>query len=78
MNTTSNHDERMAKMKFASVYPMYLAKVERKEELNPDVHLITGMICGYRVENIEKPLTPKSKISDKLKESAADSFNFKF
>lgn len=30
MSRTSNHDERIAKMTFASVYPLYLAKVEKK------------------------------------------------
>jgi len=109
MNTASNHDERIAKMKFASVYPMYLAKVERKgrskeelrqiiewltdfdqktideliaknvtfedffnlAKLNPDVHLITGMICGYRVEDIENPLTQKVRYLDKLVDELA-------
>ena len=91
----SDQDERIAKMTFASVYPLYLAKVEKKgrtkEELqqvinwltgfnekamqkhiqdkvtfeqfyqrarvNPNAHLITGVICGYRIEDIENPLT---------------------
>ena len=94
MNNTAAQDERIAKMTFASVYPMYVAKVEKKgrtkEELhqviewltgfdekklqeliekkvtfeiffqnatlNPNAHLITGVICGYRVEEIENPL----------------------
>jgi hypothetical protein len=88
MKTKPEHDERIAKMVFASVYPSYLAKVERKSrtkeelhqvikwltgfddkklqelidnqvtfetffkraKLNPNAHLITGVICGYRVE----------------------------
>ena len=94
MNNTSNHDERIAKMTFASVYPHYIAKVEKKGRtkkelhqviewltgydekklhelietkvtfeiffknatINPSAHLITGLICGYRVEEIENPL----------------------
>ncbi len=32
MKTTPEHDERMAKMTFASVYPHYLTKVEKKAE----------------------------------------------
>ena len=32
MNNTHTQDERIAKMTFASVYPMYLAKVEKKGE----------------------------------------------
>src|SRR5579875_601056 len=104
MNNTNNHDQRIAKMTFASVYPMYLAKVEKKgrtkEELhqviewltgfddkklpqlinenvnfetffqqaslNPNAHLITGVICGYRVEEIENPLTQQVRYLDKL------------
>jgi hypothetical protein len=109
MNNTSNHDERMAKMTFASVYPHYLAKVEKKgrtkEELhqviewltgynekrlqeqieekvtfekffqdatlNPNAPLITGVICGYRVEEIENPLTQQVRYLDKLVDELA-------
>ena len=104
MNNTNNHDERIAKMTYASVYPLYLTKVEKigrtKEELhqviewltgydekqqqqlieekatfetffqnaslNPNSRLITGVICGYRVEEIENPLTQKVRYLDKL------------
>src|ERR1700743_2079747 len=95
MDNTNTHNQRIAKMTFASVYPLYLTKVERKgrtkEELdqviewltgfgekklqelseekatfetffqratlNQNAQLITGIICGYRVEEIENPLT---------------------
>jgi hypothetical protein len=109
MTTTPTHDERMARMTFASVYPLYLAKVEKKgrskEELdqviqwltgfdtatlqqhidertifeqffqnatlNPNASLITGTICGYRVEEIENPLTRKVRYLDKLVDELA-------
>jgi hypothetical protein len=109
MNTTNTHNERIAKMTFASVYPMYLEKVEKKgrtkEELlqviewltgfdnkklhnliekkvtfesffqnatlNPKAHLITGVICGYRIEEIENPLTQKVRYLDKLVDELA-------
>jgi hypothetical protein len=109
MNNTSTHDERIAKMTFASVYPLYLAKVEKKgrtkEELhqviewltgfnnkrlqelikervtfelffqraiiNPNAHLITGLICGYRVEEIENTLTQQVRYLDKLVDELA-------
>ncbi len=109
MNTTDKHNERMEKLTFASVYPMYIKKVETKgrtkEELhqviewltgfdkkklqklitekvtfgtffqraslNPNVHLITGLICGYRVEEIENPLTQKVRFLDKLVDELA-------
>lgn len=109
MNTTATHDQRIAKMIFASVYPLYIAKVEgkgrTKEELdqviewltgfdnkklqqlindkvtfetffqqaslNPNAKLITGVICGYRVEEIENPLTQKARYLDKLVDELA-------
>jgi len=109
MNLTSNHDERIAKMTFASVYPHYLTKVEkkgrtreelhqviqwltgydekelqqlieekvafedffRKAKLNPNAHLITGMICGYRIEDIENPVTKQVRYLDKLVDELA-------
>lgn len=109
MNNANNQDERMAKMTFASVYPMYLAKVEKKgrkkEELhqviewltgfnektlqqqieenvtfeiffqnatlNSNAQLITGSICGYRVEEIENKLTQKVRYLDKLVDELA-------
>ena len=89
MNDTSHHDERIAKMTFASVYPHYVSKVEKKgrtkEELhqvitekvtfeaffenanlNPNAKLITGVICGYRVEEIQNSLTQQVRYLDKL------------
>jgi len=104
MNKASNHDERIEKMTFASVYPHYVAKIEKKgrtkaelhqviewltgfdenslqklidEEvtfktffeqatLNTNTYLITGVICGYRVEEIENKLTQQVRYLDKL------------
>lgn len=109
MTTTPEHDARMAAMTFASVYPHYLAKVEKKgrtqaelhevitwltghdeamlhtlieekatfEEffgkarLHPQAHLIKGMICGYRIEDISTPLTQKVRYLDKLVDELA-------
>ena len=109
MNNTNTHNQRIAKMTFASVYPMYLEKVEKKgrtqEELdqviawltafdnkklkelikekatfetffqqaslNPNAHLITGVICGYRVEEIKNPLTQQVRYLDKLVDELA-------
>jgi hypothetical protein len=109
MNNPTAQNERIAKMKFSSVYPLYLAKVEKKgrtkEELDqvicwltgydektiqvlineavnfetifqqakihPKAHLITGLICGYRVEEIEHPLTQQVRYLDKLVDELA-------
>ncbi|HEX4877189.1 MAG TPA: DUF2200 domain-containing protein [Chitinophagaceae bacterium] len=109
MNNSSKQDERIAQMSFASVYPHYVNKVEKKgrtrEELHqviqwltgynkkkleelikekvsfetffqkaslhPNAKLITGVICGYRVEAIENPLTQKVRYLDKLVDELA-------
>lgn len=109
MNSTNIHDERIAKMTFASVYPHYLAKAEKKgrtkeelhqviewltgynektlekhikdkltfeqffqhAKLNPNAHLITGVICGYRVEEIKNPVTRQARYLDKLVDELA-------
>lgn len=109
MKTTPEHDERMAQMTFASVYPHYLRKVESKSrtreelhqviewltgfddsaiqelieeevtfetffnraKLNPNAHLITGVICGYRIEEIENPVTKQVRYLDKLVDELA-------
>lgn len=109
MKPTNDHNERIAKMTFAFVYPHLLAKVEKKGRtkaelhqvihwltgfnektlqkqikdnvtfeqffqqatLNTNAHLITGVICGYRVEEIENPLTQKVRYLDKLVDELA-------
>jgi hypothetical protein len=109
MTTTPEHNERIAKITFASVYPHYVIKVERKgrtkeelhqvirwltgfdnnklqelidkkvtfetffktAKLNPNAHLITGLICGYRIEEIENPLTRQARYLDKLVDELA-------
>lgn len=96
---------RIYRMKFSSVYPLYVQKAERKDrtkeqvdeiirwltgysqeeleqqielendfetffdqapQLNPNVSLIKGVVCGVRVEEIEDPLMRKVRYLDKL------------
>lgn len=109
LQTTPKHDERVAKLTFASVYPHYVTKVEKKDrtkeelhqviqwltgfnekkmqelidaevtfkeffekaDLNPNADLITGVICGYRIEEIETPLTKQVRYLDKLVDELA-------
>lgn len=109
MKSVPDHDERIRKMTFASVYPHYLAKIEKKGRtkvelhqviawltgysegeilkhiednstfedffahatLNPNARLITGVICGCRVEEIENPLTQQVRYLDKLVDELA-------
>ena len=109
MKTTEKHNQRIAQMTFASVFPYYVTKVEKKgrtvdelhevitwltgfseealknlindkvtfEEffekanLNPNASLIKGVICGYRVEEIENELTQKVRYLDKVVDELA-------
>ena len=109
MSTTPEHDARVANLTFASVYPHYVNKVEKKgrtkEELHqviewltgfndaklkeliaekvtfetffanatlhPNAHLIKGVICGYRIEEIKTPLTRQARYLDKLVDELA-------
>ena len=109
MKPTEDHNKRIAEMKFFSVYPHYVTKVEKKgrtiEELhqviewltgfnendlkslinekvtfetffqkatlNPNAPLIKGLICGYRIEDIENPLTQQVRFLDKLVDELA-------
>ena len=104
MKTTAKHNKQIATMKFASVYPHYVTKVEKKgrtkqelhqvitwltgfndseiqeyidnqstfetffqnAKLNSNAHLIKGVICGYRIEEIDNALTQKVRFLDKL------------
>jgi len=109
MKVTAEHNERMAKMTFASIYPHYRSKVEKKgrtiqelhqviewltgfnedkletlindkvtfetffreASLNPNAHLITGVICGYRIEEIDNTITRQVRYLDKLVDELA-------
>ena len=109
MKTTPEHDEKIAKITFSSVYPHYITKVEKKGRTKEELHqviewltsfniekvnelidrkvtfktffeeatlntnsdLITGVICGYRIEEIETPLTKQVRYLDKLVDELA-------
>ena len=109
MKTTPEHNERIAKMTFASIYPHYVTKVEKKgrtkeelhqviewltgynelkvqecidnevtfetffqnAKLHPNAHLIKGVICGYRIEEIDNTLTRQARYLDKLVDELA-------
>ncbi len=109
MEVTAEHNDRIAKLTFASVYPHYVTKVEKKGRtvtevhqviewltgfdekklkalikeqvtfktfferatLHPNTHLITGLICGYRIEDLENPITRQTRYLDKLVDELA-------
>ena len=43
----------------------------KKCKLNPNAHLITGTICGYRIEDLESPLSKQARFMDKLVDELA-------
>lgn len=109
METTPEHNKKIAGIIFADVYPYYVLKVEKKwrtkselhevitwltgfdekkieemierkvtletffweAKLNKNAHLITGTICGYRIEDITNALTQKVRYLDKLVDELA-------
>jgi len=109
MEVTAKHNDRIAKMVFANVYPLYINKVEKKgrtkaeldkvitwltgftdeklqkliddkvtfetffkqAKLHPNAQLIKGVICGYRIEDINYPLTRQCRYMDKLVDELA-------
>ena len=109
MDTISKQDQKIAKMTFASVYPHYVTKIEKKNRtkgelhkviqwltgfnleelkkfieqnitfetffmnatLNENAHLITGTICGYKIEEIKNPITKQVRYLDKLVDELA-------
>ena len=64
---------RVFRMAFASVYPHYITKAEKKGRTKEEVHAIkiTGVICGYRVEEIEDKLMQQIRYLDKLVDELA-------
>ena len=109
MDSTSKQDQRIAKMTFASIYPHYVNKIEKKNRskdelhnviewltgfkfeelekfieqnvtfesffmnatLNRNAHLITGTICGIKVEEVKNPITKQVRYLDKLVDELA-------
>ena len=107
--TSAGAGHRIFRLPFASVYPLYVEKVEKKgrtkveldavicwltgytgaelerqiaasttlaeffagARLNPNAGLITGVICGVRVETIEDPLMQQIRYLDKLVDELA-------
>ncbi|MFN7686262.1 MAG: DUF2200 domain-containing protein [Sphingobacteriales bacterium] len=59
MKSTSRHDERIATMSFASVYPHYVAKVERKGRTKAELHEVIQWLTGYTEQDIEKIIQEK-------------------
>lgn len=70
MKASPEHNERMAKMTFASVYPHYVAKVERKGKTVNELHQIIEWLTGFN--EIENPLTKQVRYLDKLVDELAN------
>lgn len=59
MNNANNHDERMAKMTFALVYPLYLAKVEKKARTKEELHQVIEWLTGFDKKKLQKLIEEK-------------------
>jgi hypothetical protein len=59
MNNANNHDERIAKMTFASVYPHYLAKVEKKGGTKKELHQVIEWLTGYDDKKLQELIKEK-------------------
>ena len=59
MQSTSHHDERIANMSFATVYPLYVTKVERKGRTKGELHEVIQWLTGYTEQDIEKIIQEK-------------------
>jgi len=54
MQPTPEHNEKMAKMTFATVYPLYLAKLERKGRRKEELHQVIEWLTGFNDDMISK------------------------
>ena len=52
MKTTPKHNERIAKMTFASVYPHYITKVEKKDRTIEELHQVIEWLTGYNESDL--------------------------
>ena len=106
---TEEHHRRIAEMTFSELYPLYLAKVVRKNRTKEELHAVLnwltgfsdedlqkqmdqgntlatffaeskfnplsvhvkGVICGYRIEELDNELTRQARILDKLVDELA-------
>ncbi|TMU56064.1 DUF2200 domain-containing protein [Flagellimonas algicola] len=59
MATTPEHDQRMASMTFTSVYPHYLAKVEKKGRTKEELHQVITWLTGYNEATLAKHISEK-------------------
>ena len=59
MKTSSEHDARMAKMTFSSVYPHYLTKVKSKGRTKEELHQVIGWLTGYEDRKLQELIEEK-------------------
>jgi len=60
MKTTSKHDERIAKMIFAAVYPHYVAKVESKGRTKEQLHQVIRWLTGFDDNQLQELMEEKA------------------
>jgi hypothetical protein len=60
MKTTPKHDERMAKMTFASVYPHYITKVESKGRTKEELHQVIEWLTSFDEKKLQELIEEKA------------------
>ena len=68
MNTSTSHSQRIATLTFASVYPMYLAKVEKKGRTKEELHQVITWLTGFDDKKLQ---TQHVRYLDKLVDELA-------
>jgi hypothetical protein len=59
MKATTEHDLRIAKMTFASVYPHYLTKVEKKGGKKEELHRVIEWLTGFNQKKLQELIDEK-------------------
>ncbi len=70
MDNPNKRDERIAKMTFASVYPHYLKKVERKGRTKEELHQVIQWLTGYSPEQLQRFIEEKASLEEFFRNAA--------
>ena len=61
MNNSNTQNQRIAKMTFASVYPLYLSKVEKKGRTKEELHKVIEWLTGFDNKKLQEQIKEKTE-----------------
>lgn len=64
MNSTEKNIERVAKMSFASIYPLYISKIQKKNRTAEELNQVITWLTGYSVKELQKHLDNKTTFQE--------------